>query len=331
MMKSVILLLFCVLGLGWVAPERAHAEPPFSGTIFLDPDIILDTDPTTFTNLVEAGQDMRRMFDRRVNDWVSLNAFLFNARYSDGLAIEIQVNPEFGERADALAQASRFAPVIGQLPTCLRVDVQTVWIHKGIQPFGGGNHNLLIHTGQADEYAASGILEETFVHEATHTSLDAAHAGAKGWAAAQSADDTFISTYARDYPGREDLAESFLLYMALRHRSNRISATLSNTISRTIPNRITYLDGLDLEMNPIVSPARPRATGFIYDSKVGIVGLSWTSRWSAHYAVEVSTDLATWDALGGNVMSQGSSTHFLFPDSLPRTRAFFVVREIIGQ
>ena len=327
--NPVILLVICIFG--WFAAERAHAEPPFSGTIFLDPDIITDTDPTTFTHLVDSGQAVRRMFDRRVNGWVSVNAFLFNANYSDGLVSEIQVNPEFGNRAGALEQASRFAPVIGRLPTCLRADVQTVWIHKGIQPFGGGNHNLLIHTGQADVYEASGILEETLVHEATHTSLDAAHAAAKGWVAAQKVDDAFISTYARDYPDREDLAESFLLYMTLRHRSNRISETLSNTIARTIPNRIAYLDGLDLEMNPSVPRARPRATGFIHDPKIGIVGLTWTSRRNVDYAVEVSTDLVTWNALGGNVVSQGSLTRFLFPDPLPRPNAFVVVRELVRQ
>ena len=48
--------------------------------------------------------------------------------------------------------------------------------------------NLLIHTGQADRYAADGILEETLVHEAAHTSLDAAHASALDWLAAQTDD-----------------------------------------------------------------------------------------------------------------------------------------------
>ena len=67
-----------------------------------------------------------------------------------------------------------------------------------MQPFGGGNNNLLIHTGQGAQYEASGILEETFVHEAAHTSLDAVHASSAGWIAAQQADPNFISTYARD-------------------------------------------------------------------------------------------------------------------------------------
>ena len=92
--------------------------------------------------------------------------------------------------------------------------METVWIHRGTEPFGGGNNNLLIHTGRADLYAADGILEETLVHEAAHTSLDAAHASAPAWLAAQSADPTFISTYARDFPNREDIAESVLPYLA---------------------------------------------------------------------------------------------------------------------
>jgi len=225
--------------------------PPFSGTIFIDPDIITSSDPTTFQSLVAAGQGSRTMFDRRVNDWITVDAYLFNASFDDGLTAEIQVNPEFGSSDAALAEAEKYAEVIGRLPTALRNDVETVWIHRGIEPFGGGNNNLLIHIGQADLYAADGILEETLVHEAAHTSLDAAHASAPAWLAAQSADGTFISTYARDFPNREDIAESFLLYLAFRHRSARISQSLANTILATMPHRIAYLDGQSFDMHPI--------------------------------------------------------------------------------
>ena len=218
------------------------------------------------------------MFDRRVNNRIHLNAFLFDASYSDGLSIEVQVNPEFGDQAAARAEAVKYAAVIGRLPTCLRAEVRTVWIHKGTRPFGGGNNNLLIHTGQADRYAASGILEETLVHEATHTSLDRTHAAAPGWLAAQAADGEFISTYALNHPGREDIAESFLPYLAVRHRSDRISPSLANTIAQTIPNRIAYFDGLDLDMNPIVLPELPTVTGFTYDPASGTTSMTWTSR-----------------------------------------------------
>lgn len=145
----------------------------------------------------------------------------------------------------------KFAEVIGRLPTALRIDVETVWIHKGTEPFGGGNNNLLIHTGQSTLYENDGILEETLVHEASHTSLDAKHSTSSGWVSAQESDGNFISIYARDYPTREDVAETFLLYMAIRYRSDRIDQLLENKILETIPNRIMYFDDQNFNMYPI--------------------------------------------------------------------------------
>lgn len=230
----------------------AHAAPPFSGTIFIDPDIITPSDPSSFVGVGYVGQGTRTMFDRRANAFVNYNAFLFSATFADAPAIEIQVNPEFGNPTAARAEALRFAPAIGQLPLALRDDLRTVWIHRGVEGFGGGNNNLLIHTGQADQYIAGGILEETFVHEASHTSLDAGHAASPGWRAAQTADGEFISTYARDNPTREDVAESFLPYLAVRHRRDRISQALADTITSTIPNRLAYFDGQSFDLTPVV-------------------------------------------------------------------------------
>lgn len=224
-------------------------EPPFDGTIFIAPDVITENDPTAYRSLADAGQGFRTMFDRRSNGWENLNAFLFTASFSDGDDIEVQVNPEFSDVDSARAQALKYATVVGRLPNYLRADVQTVWIHKGVNPFGGGNNNLLIHTGQADSYVSSGILEETLVHEASHTSLDGTHASASAWLAAQTADGEFISTYARDNPTREDIAESFLLYYAFRYKPDRITQSLADVISSTIPNRIAYFDKQGFESN----------------------------------------------------------------------------------
>ena len=244
-----------LLGTAWgQETSTPTADPPFWGTIFLDPDIITAEDPTTFQSITYDGQAMRTMFDRRVNDWITVNAFLFTAVYSDGLSIEVQVNPEFSTSAAAATEAETYARVIGRLPKVLRLDVQTAWIHQGTEPFGGGNNNLLIHIGQAALYEADGILEETFVHEASHTSLDAAHAASAGWLAAQSADSNFISTYARDFPNREDIAESFLPYLAVRYRADRISPELAATITATIPNRIAYFDAQAFDVAPVTAP-----------------------------------------------------------------------------
>jgi hypothetical protein len=229
----------------------APTEPPFAGTIFIDPDIITPSDPSTFLGLTYEGRGARTMFDRRVGGWITTEAYLFDAAFDDGLGVEVQVNPEFGSATAGEALAVQYARAIGRLPTALRQDLRTVWIHQGVEPFGGGNNNILIHVGQAERYIADGILEETLAHEAAHTSLDARHATAPGWLAAQAADPVFISTYARDFPTREDVAESYVPYLAVRYRADRITASLRATILAAIPNRIAYFDGLALPMHPI--------------------------------------------------------------------------------
>ncbi|MCK7592874.1 hypothetical protein [Pseudomarimonas salicorniae] len=247
---------FIAFSLGALFAVGAVAAPPYSGTVFLDPDIILASDPSAFAGLTPAGRGQRQMFDRRVNVFASFDAYLFQAAYSDGASVEVQVNPEFGSASDAQTVAGFYAHAIGQLPRALRERLRTVWIHKGDEAFGGGNDNLLIHTGSiAAQYLADGILEEVLLHEAVHTSLDPAHAAAPGWLAAQQADGDFISTYGRDFPGREDLAESFLPWFAARHRPERIDTTLRDNVARVMPARSAYFEGLNLDLRPTVTDA----------------------------------------------------------------------------
>ena len=241
----------------------ARAEPPYSGTIFLDPDIITSSDPTTYSGLTYTGRGNRVMFARRVNAFVTYNASLFNAFYSDGLQIEFQVNPEYGSVASAQVEVALYAPVIGRLPRALRANVLTGWVHRGDEAFGGGNQKLLIHTGSiAQGYIADGILEEAFVHEASHSSLDGPHAASSGWLAAQQSDAEFISTYARDNPTREDVAETFLVYLAARCRSSRVPVAMVNTIEATVPARLDYFESAQLALAPVVCDWEVFRNGF---------------------------------------------------------------------
>ena len=227
-------------------------DPPFHGTIFIDSEIVTPEDISTFVRLSYNGRQERVMFDRRVADWITIQPYLFPAIYDDSIQIEIQVNPEFGSYQKAMIQAEKFAPVIGQLPTELRKDVKTVWIHRGDFPFGGGNNNLLIHTDYSvKNYEDQGILEETLIHEAAHTSLDQYHSKDSLWIIAQEKDCGFISSYAQDHPSREDIAESYLPYFAVRFRADRISSNLKQKIELSMPNRIKYFDDQNYDMYPV--------------------------------------------------------------------------------
>lgn len=215
-------------------------DPPFGGTIFIDPDIVTSADKSSFDSIYHTGTGERRMFDRRVNDWIENDAHLFIAAYPNG-EIEVQVNSEF-TLEEASEYAETYAWYIGQLPYFLMQNIFTVWIHDGEELFGGGNNNILIHVDQGKNYLSDGILEETLIHEATHTSLDYIHAQHPGWVSAQLADKSYISDYARDYPKREDVAESMVPYIAVKYKRDRISDGLADTIATTIPNRLLYFD-----------------------------------------------------------------------------------------
>jgi hypothetical protein len=251
------------LALGLATLECA-AEPPFSGTVYLDEDIIRSDAPTRYAGLVATGQGQRLMFDRRLNAFASFDAYLFQASYGDGLQIEFQVNPEFGSVAAAQQAVEFYAPVIGRLPRALRAEVQTSWIHQGDHDFGGGNNNLLIHTGALSQlYVDLGVLEEVLAHEAAHTSLDGPHAASAGWLAAQAGDAEFISTYARDNPTREDVAESFVPFLGVTCARDRMDPGVVATIEATIPARVAYFEAQAFDLAPLECDAeRIHRNGF---------------------------------------------------------------------
>lgn len=147
----------------------SFGQPPFSGTAFVDPDIIVSSDYSTFESLSYAGIAERSVFDRRDDAFSMKEMHIFDATFADGLAIEVQVNSlDFADSGEAETLAVTYADSVGRLPTSLREDVETMWIHDGFEPFGGGNNNILIHVEQALDYGD--YLEEILFHEATHTS-----------------------------------------------------------------------------------------------------------------------------------------------------------------
>ena len=232
-------------------------EPPFDGTIYITGDIITSSDPSLFSEIEYRGTGLRQMYDRRNGGaWINIEPYLFDTSFSDGLKTEIQINPEF-KLDEATVEANKYAFLIGQLPTALRKDVQTMWIHKGEEAYGGGNYNLLVHTGMTEYYENfdTGIVEETLIHEAAHTSLDAYHypdreTNGENWIEAVENDSgCYISNYARDNQYREDIAELMPLYVAVRYFPERISSELRDKVLSCNINRIRYLDSQNLDMS----------------------------------------------------------------------------------
>lgn len=94
-------------------------------------------------------------------------------------------------------------------------------------------------------------------HEAVHTSLDDLHVSEPEWIEAQAADDAFLTSYAAQNPGREDLAETALYAWALQHHPDRISEADEAAWRELVPARLDYIESILSPPNAGYSPTPP--------------------------------------------------------------------------
>ena len=226
-------------------------EPPYGGTVFMTPRMIEPSDSTSLVSVAYAGRAHRQVFDRRVASFETVNVFLFEVEYA-GRVVDFEVNPEFGSRDAARAEVDRYAAPLGRLPAVLLSRLRDFEIHGGDESAGGNCHirHIHVHTERAQSRLRRGLLEELFIHEGVHASLDCAHRNSRGWREAQRDDGAFISEYARDHPQREDFAESFGPWFALRYVPDRLTAEERWAIATTMPNRLAYFDEQGFDMSP---------------------------------------------------------------------------------
>lgn len=235
---------------------QVPVEPPFgdtAGTVF---DIIARSDPSAFVCLELAGRGLRQIWDKRVDGEPVVDAYLFTARYSDGVVIEIRVNPEFS--ADqAQVQARRHAYPLGQLPGTLRQGIGALSIHGGRAGFHAGTGQIVVYTETSDNRESYAHLEESLFHEAVHASWDDAHRLAPAWVAAQQADGSFLTGYGQQSPEREDLAETALFAFAILHHPDRFPPVDTKVTLAAVPHRIAYIEALLPRGEPLTRPVDP--------------------------------------------------------------------------
>ena len=240
-------------------PERSShfaASPPYLATIFAEPDIITTDDPTTYKSHAYRGTGTRTVFDRRIGTWITITMRLYDVSYGT-TTIEFAAHNEFSAH-EAEMEIEAYALEVGRMPAMLQDGVRQVWIMKGDMPWGGGPGNggdilrhVLIHTGKGQTYRGQGVVVETLIHEAVHAVLDAAIYADPAWRAAAEGDGEYISTYAWDEPWREDAAETLLLWLAVRHRTDRLSSADHEIIVNTVPLRIDYFDRQGYNVAPL--------------------------------------------------------------------------------
>lgn len=231
------------------------------GSEWKDGDIINKKDPSNFINLSflekknVMGYDVRTLSNKYTKDgWgkSSFTVFVFNASFENSKDILINVNDEFKTNKKAKKQAIKWAKIYGQMPKFLKKNVKEITIHKGKTGWAGGKGTIVIHTdyltNENKKYA-----EELMFHELTHASLDWWWGGSvneKKWLNAVSADKHYISEYAWELPGNEDLAETVLWWYASRCKVDRISKKNNEKVNKFLTNRFQYLDEQNYDTNP---------------------------------------------------------------------------------
>jgi hypothetical protein len=188
---------------------------------------------------------------------------VFHAQYQNGQVIEFNM-----ESSTSLEQASiwleEFAMIYGRLPEILLRGLEAVLLVEGRGGVTGSAYHgwftTLANCGDCNLFQFD-RLEELILHELVHTTLDegvirpnhldpsttAASLGlvnATDWANQIALDGTFVSMYAEENQRTEDLAESMLLYAAIRYYPNRLHPITPDAIRRYMPNRVAYLDEL---------------------------------------------------------------------------------------
>lgn len=208
--------------------------------------IIQNTDPSAFTCLKGKGVKKREIpRDSCDGDGCLItDAYVFDAHYSDGTKVEMQVEKATLTSSAARTFALKAARAMGRIPSSLRAGVREGKIFYG----SGGAYSdiakFFIATDYIDQRVAQGKLAHTMFHEAIHavwedTSLSLNSSTA--WLEAQASDGCYLTKYGQSKPSREDMAETALIAFALQFRPSRIPASDTKVIEDEIPARLAFL------------------------------------------------------------------------------------------
>ena len=222
------------------------------------PDLITSSDYTIYSTSSYQGIETRLFYDKSIPDFINYPAHVYKVNFGDDLSIDFEIYTEFTqEEAGNIEQ--KYAPLIGQLGKDLRRNIKSFEFLKGeevasAQRTDDLNYaNITFHTDWLNNIVETrpdgDRTEELFIHEATHLSIDPYVYGQRGWNDAVYLDGNYLSTYAKENPESEDIAETFQAYIAVKYFPERITSSLRDTILSICLNRFKYFDSLNLDLS----------------------------------------------------------------------------------
>ena len=233
-------------------------DPPFAGTLWELPDLISSSDYTVYSTSIYEGIETRLFYDNAILDFINYPAHIFKVNFGDGLSVDFEIYSEFSEQ-EAISIEQKYAPIVGQLGKELRKDIKSIEFLKGDSVASAQRSNDLSYANitfhidwlnnTVETRPDGDKTEELLIHESTHLSIDPYVYNQQGWIDAVNLDNNYISTYAKENPDTEDVAENFQAYIAVKYFPERISNSLRDTILSVCLNRFKYFDSLNFDLS----------------------------------------------------------------------------------
>ncbi len=239
------------IGTTWVSIDSQDIKPPFKNSVAsTDFDYIKADDPDAFESIRFVGRERTEMPDKRNDELMSDNTFVFEAKFRDGKLIPIWAHNSFGDVQTAQRYATMVTGPLGKLPEPMRKILTRVVIHKGNETAFAedGGHFFVLYSENMETRVKNHDLEETVFHESVHATLDQKHAKTEAWLSAQKADGAFITEYGANNAGKEDMAESALFAYTMLKYPGRLPAEVEDWVRKNTPNRLAFFKKIFAEM-----------------------------------------------------------------------------------
>ncbi|WP_157593857.1 GEVED domain-containing protein [Rubripirellula obstinata] len=241
------------------ASSGTPARPLFRNSIVsTNLDFITADDPSTFESMAYLGRARREMPDRRPGTGLfANNTFIFEATFSDGNQVQIWLHPNFGSQQNAATYANLLRGPLGKLPESMRENLNHVVVHVGNETaFAESQANFFVlYSQNMLTRISNNDLEETVFHESVHAALDANNLNTSAWLSAQQGDNAFITEYAREIPGKEDMAETAIFAYTMLQHPGRLPAYVEQWMEQNNPNKLAFF--ADLYADDLTTVAEP--------------------------------------------------------------------------
>lgn len=229
------------------AVPPALAEPLFPNSVVSnDLDFIREDEPGANFCLRYEGVSRAEMVDKRHDNLFADDVLIFNAIFDGGKSVGIWVHPDVGDKAKAETLIDPVIRAVARLPEPMRNLLSHVVIHEGNETAFAEDLGrfFVMYSENIRSRIATNDISETVFHESVHATLDVPHASSAEWIAAQTADGQFVTEYAAEHPGAEDMAESALLAWAMLKYPGRLPPEVDSKVAALMPNRLAYFESL---------------------------------------------------------------------------------------